>query len=152
MPNLPFSDVATPPVASVGHLLRDHKQNSPREGGNAAVESGQVGIDCMATSRTILHGVRSREARTLSVTAALMLQLPDGRWQAEISPAGCVRAGDRIRFGEPSESTVCLLSILDADVTWADDRNVLLAFAFCGPALSDALDRLGFCDQVRSGS
>lgn len=106
----------------------------------------------MTAKRIILHGMRFRDARARPVTARLLMRLPNEHWRADINPSGCLRAGDRVRFGEPSESTVCLLSFLDAEVIWAEDDSAVLAFAFCGPALSEALDRFGAAEDDVSGA
>lgn len=94
------------------------------------------------TGGTILHGRRFRAAGSIPVAAELLAPLADDRWRASITPADLIAPGDRLRFGEPSESTVCLLSFLDADVVSMSGETAVLAFAFCGPALTEALDRL----------
>ena len=53
------------------------------------------------------------------------------------------RVGDRLRFGESSESMACMLAFLDAEVRSIDGEQAVLAFAFSGPALDEALQRLG---------
>ena len=101
----------------------------------------------------ILHGVRFRDAEARPVQAELLEPLGDDyRWRAVVTPLGRVRPGDRLRFGEPSESTVCLLSFLDAEVVSLAGDAAVLAFAFSGPALTEAFDRLGYRSPDRSGS
>ena len=100
----------------------------------------------------ILHGLRLRDGEARPVRAELLEPLGDDRWRAVVTPAGRVRPGDRLRFGEPSESSVCLLSFLDAEVVALAGDAAVLAFAFSGPALTEALDRLGYRPPDRSGS
>ena len=100
----------------------------------------------------ILHGLRLRDGEARPVRAELLEPLGDDRWRAVVTPAGRVRPGDRLRFGEPSESTVCLLSFLDAEVVALAGDAAVLAFAFSGPALTEALERLGYRPPDRSGS
>ena len=100
----------------------------------------------------ILHGLRFRDAEARPVQAELLEPLGDDRWRAVVTPAGRVRPGDRLRFGEPSESSACLLGFLDAEVVALAGDAAVLAFAFSGPALTEALDRLGYRPPDRSGS
>jgi S-adenosylmethionine:tRNA ribosyltransferase-isomerase len=52
--------------------------------------------------------------------------------------------GDRIRFGEPSESMACELARLDAEVeAKGEGGEVTLRFTFAGPALDEAIERFG---------
>jgi S-adenosylmethionine:tRNA ribosyltransferase-isomerase len=52
--------------------------------------------------------------------------------------------GDRIRFGEASESTACELVRLDAEVeAKGEGGEVTLRFSFAGPFLDEAIARLG---------
>src|SRR6202044_3304186 len=59
-------------------------------------------------------------------------------------PAKRLNVGERIRFGETSESMACLLAGLDAEVEDKGEAGeVLLRFAFTGAALDEAIERLG---------
>jgi S-adenosylmethionine:tRNA ribosyltransferase-isomerase len=98
----------------------------------------------------MLSGLRFRGEEAARVEARLLVRVAPDRWRAIVWPAERIRPGDRLRFGESSESAACLLGFLDADVISIDGEDALLAFAFCGPALDDALERLG-CGQNRGG-
>ena len=89
-----------------------------------------------------LLGLRFRGEETARIEAALLERLDACRWRARITPVARVRAGDRLRFGEGSESMACLLAFLDAEVQSIQGDNVVLAFAFEGPALDEAIERL----------
>ncbi len=89
-----------------------------------------------------LRGLRFRGEESASVEAALVERVDDCRWRARIKPAERVRAGDRLRFGESSESMACLLAFLDAEVISVQGDDALLGFAFSGPALDEAIERL----------
>jgi S-adenosylmethionine:tRNA ribosyltransferase-isomerase len=89
-----------------------------------------------------LLGLRFRGEESARVEAALLERMGASRWRARLSPAGRARAGDRLRFGESSESMACLLAFLDAEVLTVQGEDALLAFAFSGPALDEAIERL----------
>ena len=76
------------------------------------------------------------------IEAALFERVQAHLWRARLNPAGAARVGDRLRFGETSESTACLLGFLDAEVVALSGDDALLSFALAGPALDDAVDRL----------
>lgn len=68
---------------------------------------------------------------------------PD-RWRAFARPAKRIEAGERIRFGEASESIACFLGQLDAEVEEkTEGGEITLRFAFSGPALDEAVAALG---------
>jgi len=91
-----------------------------------------------------LPGIRVRGDAVASVEATLIKRLDDSRWRALVRPAKKLRVGERIRFGEASESMACLLAALDAEVEAKGEAGeVTLSFAFSGPALDEAIDRLG---------
>jgi S-adenosylmethionine:tRNA ribosyltransferase-isomerase len=91
-----------------------------------------------------LDGIRVRGDAVAGIEATLIKRVDASRWRALVRPAKKLRIGERIRFGEPSESLACLLSSLDAEVEdKADAGEVLLAFAFSGAALDEAIERLG---------
>lgn len=91
-----------------------------------------------------LEGVRVRNDVAASIKATLVKRVDDCRWRALVRPAKRVRAGERIRFGETSESMACLLASLDAEVEEKGEAGeVLLRFDFTGAALDEAIERLG---------
>jgi S-adenosylmethionine:tRNA ribosyltransferase-isomerase len=91
-----------------------------------------------------LEGIRAREGSVAHIEATLIKRLDGSRWRALIRPAKKLKAGERIRFGETTESMACLLGALDAEVEEkGENGEVTLAFAFHGPALEEAIDRLG---------
>ncbi len=89
-----------------------------------------------------LVGLRFRGEESAPVEAVLLERMDACRWRARIKPAERVRAGDRLRFGESSESMACLLGFLDAEVDSIQGDDALLGFAFSGPALDEAIERL----------
>jgi S-adenosylmethionine:tRNA ribosyltransferase-isomerase len=91
-----------------------------------------------------LSGVRVRGEAVARIEATLHKREGDDRWRAFVRPAKKLKVGERIRFGEASESTACLLGSLDAEVIEkGDEGEVLLAFSFSGPALDEAIVRVG---------
>ena len=91
-----------------------------------------------------LEGIRVRGDALAHVEATLIKRLDASRWRALARPAKKLKVGERIRFGETSESMACLLGALDAEVELrGEDGEVTLAFAFHGAALDEAIDRLG---------
>ncbi len=91
-----------------------------------------------------LDGVRVRGEAVARIQAMLHKREGEDRWWAFVRPAKKLNVGERIRFGESSESMACLLGALDAEVIEKrDGGEVLLAFAFTGPALDEAIMRLG---------
>ena len=91
-----------------------------------------------------LEGIRVRGEAVAHVEATLIKRVDESRWRAFVRPARKLKPGERIRFGESSESMACLLGALDAEVEEKGaDGEVLLAFAFHGAALDEAIERLG---------
>ncbi len=91
-----------------------------------------------------LFGLRSRGETAARVE--IMLHKRDGTdlWRAFARPAKRLQPGDRIRFGEESESLACELGRLDAEVVEKGlEGEVLLRFAFAGPVLDEAIARFG---------
>ena len=62
-----------------------------------------------------LDGVRVRDDSVASIEATLIERVDDCRWRALVRPAKRLKIGERIRFGEASESMACLLAALDAE-------------------------------------
>ena len=91
-----------------------------------------------------LWGLRTRGEASARVEIMLHKREGAERWRAFARPAKRLAIGDRIRFGEDSESMACLLASLDAEVEEkGEGGEVLLRFAFTGPALDEAIARLG---------
>jgi|SRR5271166_4346983 len=91
-----------------------------------------------------LEGVRVRNDVVASVEATLVKRVDSCRWRALVRPAKRLKVGERIRFGETSESMACLLASLDAEVEEKrDGGEVLLRFHFTDAALDEAIERLG---------
>jgi S-adenosylmethionine:tRNA ribosyltransferase-isomerase len=91
-----------------------------------------------------LFGLRARGEATARVEIMLHKREGADRWRAFARPAKRLSPGDRIRFGEDSESMACLLASLDAEVEEkGEGGEVVLRFAFTGPALDEAVARLG---------
>ncbi len=91
-----------------------------------------------------LHGVRARGDAVAGVEITLLRRLDASRWTALARPAKKLKVGERIRFGDSSESRACLLGSLDAEVEAKGEAGeVTLSFAFSGPALDEAIDALG---------
>ncbi len=91
-----------------------------------------------------LDGIRVRGESVASIEATLIKRVDDCRWRALVRPAKKLKVGERIRFGETSESTACLLAALNAEVEEKGEAGeVLLRFELAGAALDEAIERLG---------
>jgi S-adenosylmethionine:tRNA ribosyltransferase-isomerase len=91
-----------------------------------------------------LDGLRVRGDAVASIEATLIKRVDDCRWRALVRPVKRLKVGERIRFGEASESMACLLAALDAEVEDKGEAGeVLLRFHFAGAALDEAIERLG---------
>src|SRR4051812_33163896 len=91
-----------------------------------------------------LYGVRVREDTAARVEIMLHKRESADTWRAFARPAKKLQVGDRIRFGEASESTVCELVRLDAEVeAKGEGGDVTLRFSFAGAFLDEAIARLG---------
>ncbi len=90
-----------------------------------------------------LEGIRVRGDAVARIEATLIAREGSNRWRALARPAKRLDVGERIRFGEASESMACLLAALDAEVVEKHEGEVLLDFALDGPALEEAIERLG---------
>jgi len=91
-----------------------------------------------------LDGVRVRGDAVAGVEATLVKRIDDCRWRALVKPAKKLKVGERIRFGEASESMACLLAALDAEVEEKGEAGeVTLRFEFFGAALDEAIERIG---------
>lgn len=90
-----------------------------------------------------LTGVRVRDGNVARIEATLVRREGSNVWRALAKPAKRLSPGDRIRFGEASESMACLLASLDADVIERNEGEIRLAFHLDGAALEEAIERLG---------
>jgi S-adenosylmethionine:tRNA ribosyltransferase-isomerase len=90
-----------------------------------------------------LLGIRARGENIARIEATLIQREGSNLWRALAKPAKRLAPGDRIRFGEASESMACLLAALDADVVERDEGEVLLSFHLDGAALDEGIERLG---------
>ncbi len=91
-----------------------------------------------------LDGVRSRDGLTAKIEITLHKMEGPERWRAFAKPGKRLKAGDRLRFGAEGDSMACMLAALDAIVVEkSDDGDVLLQFDLSGPALLEAIERLG---------
>ena len=127
-------------VGAVGALTDSRVSDLPdflREGDALVVNDTRV-----IAAR--LEGLRVRGEAAASIEATLIRRVDDCRWRALARPAKKLKVGERIRFGESSESAVCLLAALDAEVEEKGEAGeVLLRFEFTGAALDEAIERLG---------
>lgn len=89
-----------------------------------------------------LCGLRFRAGESFRIEVFLLAKADEQSWRARILPASAIEVGDRLRFGESSESMACLLGFLDADIVEKTGDEALLAFHFTGAALDEALERL----------
>ena len=91
-----------------------------------------------------LDGVRARGIGVAKIEAMLVKRIDESRWRALVRPAKKLKVGERIRFGEASESPACLLASLDAEVEAKGEAGeIVLNFAFSGAALDEAIERIG---------
>jgi S-adenosylmethionine:tRNA ribosyltransferase-isomerase len=91
-----------------------------------------------------LQGIRVRGDSVAQIEVTLHARENDNTWRAFARPAKRLQVGERIRFGERSESMACLLAALDATIVAKDDGGeVTLAFDLTGPALDEAIASLG---------
>ncbi|GAC1328850.1 MAG: tRNA preQ1(34) S-adenosylmethionine ribosyltransferase-isomerase QueA [Beijerinckiaceae bacterium] len=91
-----------------------------------------------------LDGIRVRGDSVARIEVLLHARESDNRWRAFARPAKRIAVGERIRFGEESESMACLLASLDATVlAKSEGGEVTLAFDLTGPALEEAIASLG---------
>src|SRR4051794_9313413 len=91
-----------------------------------------------------LEGIRVRGDAVARIEVTLHTRDNDNTWRAFARPAKRLQAGERIRFGETSESMACLLAALDASVVAKHESGeVTLAFDLTGPALEEQIAQLG---------
>jgi S-adenosylmethionine:tRNA ribosyltransferase-isomerase len=90
-----------------------------------------------------LEGIRVRGDSVAQIEVTLHARENGNTWRAFARPAKRLAVGERIRFGETSESMACLLGALDATVVAKEEGEVTLAFDLTGPALDEAIATLG---------
>jgi S-adenosylmethionine:tRNA ribosyltransferase-isomerase len=91
-----------------------------------------------------LEGIRVRGESVARIEVTLHARENGNTWRAFARPAKRLSIGERVRFGETSESMACLLAALDATVIAKDaGGEVTLAFDLTGPALDEAIASLG---------
>jgi S-adenosylmethionine:tRNA ribosyltransferase-isomerase len=91
-----------------------------------------------------LFGIRVRGETAARVEVMLHKREAADVWRAFARPAKKLAAGDRVRFGDASESAACELVRLDAEVeSKGDGGEVTLRFSFAGGYLDEAIARLG---------
>jgi S-adenosylmethionine:tRNA ribosyltransferase-isomerase len=91
-----------------------------------------------------LRGIRMRGDNVARLEIMLHQRIGPDRWRAFARPAKRIQVGERIRFGEDSESTACFLGQLDAEVEEkGEGGDVILRFAFSGPVLDEAIASFG---------
>ncbi len=127
-------------VGPDGALADSHVRDLP----NFLIPGDALVVNDTRVIAARLDGVRVRGEAVASIEATLIERVDDCRWRALVRPAKRLKVGERIRFGETSESIACLLAALDAEVEEKEEAGeVLLRFAFAGAALDEAIDRLG---------
>ena len=91
-----------------------------------------------------LSGIRRRGEAVARIEVTLHKREGDDKWRAFARPGKRLALGERIDFSATSESSVCLLESLCADVLEkGQEGEVLLGFNFSGPALDEAIMRVG---------
>ena len=90
-----------------------------------------------------LEGIRVRGDSVAQIEVTLHARENGNTWRVLARPAKRLQVGERIRFGETSESMACLLAALDATVIAKEEGEATLAFDLTGPALDEAIATLG---------
>jgi S-adenosylmethionine:tRNA ribosyltransferase-isomerase len=89
-----------------------------------------------------LRGSRMRDGASAQISVTLLERLGIDRWLALARPAKRLKSGDRIAFGD--RGNACLLGGLAAVVeTRGEEGEATLRFELSGPALDEAIARLG---------
>ncbi len=91
-----------------------------------------------------LSGVRVRGEAVARIDVTLHKREGADCWRAFVRPAKKLRQGERISFCERSKNPEFALGALDAEVIEkGDEGEVLLGFSSSGPALDEAIERVG---------
>lgn len=91
-----------------------------------------------------LGGVRRRGEAVARIEVTLHKREGADRWRAFVRPAKRLTPGEQVDFSTTSESAVCLMGALSAEVLEkGEDGEVLFGFSLSGPALDEAIMQLG---------
>ncbi len=91
-----------------------------------------------------LRGVRLKDGSGARVEIMLHKREDASRWLAFARPAKKLAPGDVVRFGHDADGGACALSRMDATVlSKGEGGEVELAFELSGPALDEAIARMG---------
>ncbi len=91
-----------------------------------------------------LHGLRVRGETAARIEIMLHKRESGSRWLAFARPAKKLNLGDKVSFGHAASGSPCLLGSMDATVVGKREAGeVELEFALSGPALDEAVARLG---------
>jgi S-adenosylmethionine:tRNA ribosyltransferase-isomerase len=90
-----------------------------------------------------LSGIRINDGTTAKIFATLHKRESADRWRAFMRPAKRVTPGDRVRFGDSAANIADLPTCLDATVVEKSGGEVVLDFDLSGPALDEAILRIG---------
>lgn len=91
-----------------------------------------------------LEGIRVRGDAVARIEVMLHKRESANTWRAFARPGKRIKLGEHIRFGAENENYACELSSLDAEIIEKNEGGeVLLQFCFSGPALDEAIARLG---------
>lgn len=91
-----------------------------------------------------LSGIRVRGETSVRVTVNLHKRAGAETWWAFARPGKRLQVGDRLRFGETSESSACFLGQLDGTIIEkGEGGDILIAFALSGAALDEAISVIG---------
>ena len=86
-----------------------------------------------------LSGERDRNGLKVSVQATLLKRLSPSRWTALMKPGKRLRVGDALAFSSPRPMERMAATV----ETKGEDGQITLAFDLSGPALDDAIARVG---------
>ena len=91
-----------------------------------------------------LDGTRRRGDAVARMEVMLHKRESDCRWRAFVRPAKKLKEGERISFGQADDSEPSSIGQLHADVAEkGEGGEILLDFSLSGPALDDAIIRVG---------
>lgn len=91
-----------------------------------------------------LDGIRVRGEAVARIEVMLHKRESANSWRAFARPGKRIALGERIRFGDESESHACELASFDAEIAEkGEGGEVLLRFSLSGPALDEAVARFG---------
>ena len=123
-------------VGADGHLLDSRVGDLPdflRPGDAVVVNDTRV-----IPAR--LRGTRVRGAAIARIEAMLIRRIDESHWRTLARPTKKLRTGDHVRFGDPSDASVCVDAEVDAK---GEGGEIILKFALSGSALNAAIERIG---------